>query len=74
MGIPAANNGGANSTAVAEHTLALILALYKRLPNSLMLARQAKRAYGLDTFELAGKLVGIVSRADVVRALAGRRE
>src|SRR5690349_6879388 len=29
--VPVANNGGANSVAVAEHTLMLILAVYKRL-------------------------------------------
>ena len=29
--VPDANNGGANSVAVAEHTMMLILAVYKRL-------------------------------------------
>src|SRR5687768_772358 len=31
-GIPLANNGGANSYAVAEHALLLMLAVYRRLP------------------------------------------
>ena len=31
LGVPVANNGGANSIAVAEHTVMMILALYKRL-------------------------------------------
>src|SRR5262245_63657810 len=30
-GVPIANNGGANSVAVAEHTLMLILAVYKKM-------------------------------------------
>src|SRR5262245_19805606 len=30
-GVPVANNGGANAIAVAEHTLMLILAVFKRL-------------------------------------------
>src|SRR5213080_5425344 len=29
--VPVANNGGSNSVAVAEHTLMLILAVYKKL-------------------------------------------
>ena len=31
LGIPVANNGGTNSTDVAEHTLALILGQYRRM-------------------------------------------
>ena len=31
LGIPVANNGGANSVAVAEHTMMLILAIYRKL-------------------------------------------
>ena len=31
-GIPLANNGGANSYAVAEHAILLMLAVYRRLP------------------------------------------
>jgi phosphoglycerate dehydrogenase-like enzyme len=31
MGVPVATNGGANSWSVAEHSIALLLALYKRL-------------------------------------------
>ena len=30
-GVPIANNGGSNSVAVAEHTLMLILAVYKKM-------------------------------------------
>ena len=30
-GVPIANNGGSNSVAVAEHTMMLILAVYKKL-------------------------------------------
>ena len=72
MDIPAANNGGANSTAVAEHTVALILALYKQLLNTIKLARGGRPVSGLDTFELAGKVVGIVGLGNIGQRVALR--
>ncbi len=64
LGIPAANVGGANRQGVAELTIALILAVLRRL-NQIEAGLKAdkwkdKLSNGLDTFELAGKTVGIV--------------
>ncbi|MCZ6768475.1 MAG: 2-hydroxyacid dehydrogenase [Acidobacteria bacterium] len=68
LGIPCANNGGANSWAVADHTVLLMLALYRRL----ILADRATREGrwkapidGFNTFEMAGKLVGIVGIGNI---------
>ena len=60
--IPCANNGGANSWAVADHALLLILSLYRRLLASDQATRQGgwnAPIDGMNTFEMAGKLVGV---------------
>ncbi|KON31486.1 hypothetical protein AC482_00800 [miscellaneous Crenarchaeota group-15 archaeon DG-45] len=76
LGLPVANNGGANSIAVAEHTILLILSLYKRLCRHHDSLRRGvwlrERDHPLDMFELAGKAVGIVGFGNVGRALAER--
>jgi len=64
LGIPVANVGGANRQGVAEMTIALILAVLRRL-NQLEVGLRAGKwkeelSNGLDTFELAGRTVGIV--------------
>ena len=73
--IPCANNGGANSWAVADHVVLLILSLYRRL----LASDQATRAGrwnaaidGLNTFEMAGKLVGILGIGNIGRQVARR--
>ena len=75
MRIPCANNGGANSWAVADHAVLLILALYKQL----MAAERSTRAGswkkpidGINTFELAGKTVGILGMGNIGRQVAKR--
>ena len=75
MGIPCANNGGANSWAVADHAVLLMLALYKQL----MAAERSTRAGawkepidGTNTFELAGKTVGILGMGNIGRQVARR--
>ncbi len=75
MGIPCANNGGANSWAVADHAVLLMLALYKQL----MAAERSTRAGswkkpidGINTFELAGKTVGILGMGNIGRQVAKR--
>jgi phosphoglycerate dehydrogenase-like enzyme len=73
--IPCANNGGANSWAVADHALLLMLALYKRLlpaERSTREGRWREPIDGLNTFEMAGKLVGILGMGNIGRQVARR--
>ena len=75
-GVPVANNGGANKVAVAEHTLLLILALYKRLwqhHSTLQQGRWLRETeHPLHLFELAGKTVGLIGFGNIGQALAQR--
>ncbi|MCZ6866948.1 MAG: 2-hydroxyacid dehydrogenase [Chloroflexi bacterium] len=76
LGIPVANNGGANSVAVAEQTILLILALYRRLNRYLAAVREGQwpRTGNVspDTHELEGKTVGIVGFGNIGRQVARR--
>ncbi len=76
LGIPVANNGGANSIAVAEHTILLILATYRRLGVYLPAVRAGgwPRTGNLlpDTYELEGKTVGVVGFGAIGRQVARR--
>ena len=62
LGIPVFNTPDANRTAVAEHTLALMLAVARRLPD----ADQATRSvdfdykYRVTLTDLSGKVLGII--------------
>ena len=76
LGIPVANNGGANSVAVAEHTIMLILACYRNL------MYHANRVKGggwrptedrnIDCFELEGKTLGIIGMGNIAQQVARR--
>lgn len=62
-GVPVANNGGANGPTVAEHTIMLILSVYKKLPlhhNTLCAGKWLGHQEALQMRELRGKQVGIV--------------
>jgi phosphoglycerate dehydrogenase-like enzyme len=76
--IPCSTNGGANAWAVADHTVLLILALYRRLVPADRAVREGRwRAPidGFNTFEMAHKTVGILGMGNigqkVVRRLQG---
>jgi len=80
MGVRVANNGGANSVAVAEVAVWLIITFYRDLETQLLQLRSGKYAEGLferwwEFNELTGKRVGIVGLGhigfDVARRLAG---
>src|SRR5207244_4371916 len=62
--VPVANSAGSNSVAVAEHTLMLILAVYKKLAWHHHNVITGKWRVGdfsqTRTYELAGKTLGIV--------------
>ena len=75
-GIPVANAGGANAVSVAEYTIAVGLALLKRL----FYAHEETRSGGwpqwrlmeLGTFDLQGKTWGIVGLGRIGRQVAKR--
>ncbi|MBT3604006.1 MAG: lactate dehydrogenase [Candidatus Latescibacteria bacterium] len=73
LGIPIANNGGANSIDVAEHTLALILGFYRHMvaQDGHVRNNQYKNVNnGLDTFTIHGKTVGLIGLGNIGQRLA----
>ena len=75
LGLPVATNGGANSWSVAEHCVATLLALYKKLPQcdqSVRAGTWRKPVTGFNTFEVAGKTVGIIGAGNIGRKVARR--
>jgi phosphoglycerate dehydrogenase-like enzyme len=73
LGIPVANNGGANAPDVAEHTVTLMLAVYRRLieqDHNVRTGRYAAIDCGLTTYTIRGKTVGIVGLGNIGRAVA----
>lgn len=75
-GIPLCNNGGANSYAVAEHAILLMLAVYRKLPALDRLVREGRwksaRLGEEQEHELAGRTIGIVGAGMIGRTLARR--
>jgi len=74
-GIPVASNGGANAVAVAEHTLLLMLAVYKQLPDSHRRTVEGKWAgnnHGMDMFVVHDKTLGLVGFGAIGREVARR--
>ena len=72
-GIPVYVNAGVNARSVAEHTLTLILACLKRLPEVNVQVHQGvwkKQATGVSTHELYGKTVGLVGMGNIGRLVA----
>lgn len=73
--VPCANNGGANSWAVADHAVLLMLALYKQLIPADQATREGRwnaPISGTNTFEMANKLVGIIGIGNIGRQVARR--
>ncbi len=72
-GVPVCNNGGANSRAVAEHTILLMLAVYRKLvPQHVMVS--AGRWRGNEPqppmFELQNKMLGIIGLGTIGKRVA----
>lgn len=72
-GVPVCNNGGANSRAVAEHSILLMLALYRKLvPQHVMVS--AGRWRGNEPqppmFELQNKVLGIIGLGTIGKRVA----
>jgi len=75
-GVPVATNGGANAIAVSEHTILLMLAVYKRLVryhNDVVAGkwRSPNLAEG-RVYELSGKTLGIVGLGNIGKKVARR--
>ncbi len=73
--VPCANNGGANSWAVADHAVLLMLSLYKRQMHTDPATRQGRWSApvsGTNTFEMADKLVGVLGIGNIGRQVARR--
>lgn len=72
-GIPVYVNAGVNARSVAEHTLTLILAALKRLPQINAQTHNGvwkKQQQGVTTHELYGKTVGLVGMGNIGRLVA----
>ena len=74
--VPVATNGGANAIAVSEHTILLMLAVYKRLVryhNDVVAGkwRSPNQAEG-RVYELSGKTLGIVGLGNIGKKVARR--
>jgi phosphoglycerate dehydrogenase-like enzyme len=75
LGIACARNGGANARAVADQAVLMMLALYRRLfqtDQEVRAGRWNAGISGLNTFEMAGKQVGIVGLGDIGKHVARR--
>jgi len=74
--IPICANGGANSVAVAEHALMLMLAVYRKLVTFHQNVAAGQWHQGIprtvDIYELEGKTVGLVGLGNIGRQVARR--
>src|SRR5438132_1279389 len=75
-GIPVCNNGGTNAIAVAEHTMALMLAVTKKLVwqhNNVVAGKWRVGDFATTRlYELAGKTLGIVGLGNIGKKVARR--
>jgi phosphoglycerate dehydrogenase-like enzyme len=76
LGIPLSNNGGANSYAVAEHAIMLMLAVFRQLPDLDRMVKSGKwksSKFGEEEeHEIAGKTIGIIGLGMIGKTLARR--
>ena len=76
MGLLLCNNGGANSYAVSEHAILLMLTVYRRLPELHRLVKvgqwKSSQLGQEQEHEIAGKTVGIVGLGMIGKTLARR--
>ncbi len=76
--VPVSNNGGANSVAVAEHTIMLMLAVVKRMAwmhNNVVAGKWRVGDLGDQrVYELAGKTLGIVGLGTIGKKVARRAQ
>ncbi len=73
--VPCANNGGANSWAVADHAVLAMLSLYRRLiaaDRAVKEGRWSAAIDGMNTFEMANKVVGVLGFGNIGQKVARR--
>jgi len=73
--LPVATNGGANAWSVAEHSVAMLLAIYRRLVECDKATRAGNWRRPIPeftTFELSGKTVGILGAGNIGQKVAER--
>lgn len=73
LGIPVANNGGANAPTVAEHAVLLMLSVFKKLPlhhNTMQEGKWLGHQEALRMRELRDKQVGVVGFGHIGRETA----
>tara|TARA_Y100001970_G_scaffold106244_2_gene133114 strand:- start:596 stop:1579 length:984 start_codon:yes stop_codon:yes gene_type:complete len=78
LGIKVSNNGGGNAVSVAEHTIALIVGVYRKMQLQYINVQNGKwqgnvrSEWGFQSHELTGKTVGIVGLGRIGSELAKR--
>ena len=78
LGIQVANNGGGNAVAVAEHTITLMVSVYRKLDLQIKAVKDRQWAADLrktwfeQTFELTDKTVGIIGLGRIGQRVARR--
>jgi phosphoglycerate dehydrogenase-like enzyme len=78
LGIRVANNGGGNAVAVSEHTIALMVSVYRKLHLQFQAVKNRQWAGDIRTawlsqaYELPGKTVGIVGLGRIGQRVARR--
>ncbi len=74
--VPVCTNGGANSVAVAEHAILLILAVYRKLVAYHQNVAAGRWNEGIpptvDIYELEGKIVGLIGLGNIGQQVARR--
>jgi phosphoglycerate dehydrogenase-like enzyme len=73
LGIPVANNGGTNALDVAEHTIAMILALYRRfveMDHNVRTNNWRGIDSGSTTYCIDGKTVGLIGLGQIGQRVA----
>jgi phosphoglycerate dehydrogenase-like enzyme len=74
--VPICSNGGANSVAVAEHAIMLMLAVYRKLVTYHQNVAAGRWMQGMprtqDIYELEGKTVGLVGLGNIGQQVAKR--
>ena len=72
-GVPVAITAGSNANTVAEHVMALVLSLYRRVPYADRTMRAGEwtqtHFYRSGNFELAGKTLGLIGLGHVGRSI-----
>ncbi len=78
IGIEVANNGGGNAVAVAEHTITLMVSVYRKMDLQIKAVKDRQWAGDLrqtwfeQTFELTDKTVGIIGLGRIGQRVARR--